>query len=161
MLTVAFQPAAGNILHGWFPIFAALGNFLFAELGSERSRGDVDGDDVAIFQQADEATLSRLRGDVTDAGSVGRAGKAAIGNESDGVAEAFAHDVAGGCEHLLHAGTALGTFIANDHHIAGLHFVGKDAGTSLFLALENNRRTAMHKHFRQYTGFFHDSALLR
>jgi hypothetical protein len=49
--------------------------------------------------------------------------------------------VAGRIEHLLHAGAALRTFVANHHHIAGNDLVGENAGHRIFLALENTGAT--------------------
>ena len=42
------------------------------------------------------------------------AGEAAVGDQGDVLAEAGAHDGAGGREHLGHAGAALGAFVADD-----------------------------------------------
>jgi P-type E1-E2 ATPase len=49
-----------------------------------------------------------LGGDVADHEAVAAAGEAAVGDERDVLAEALAHDGAGGAEHLAHAGAAAG-----------------------------------------------------
>jgi hypothetical protein len=57
-------------------------------------------------------------------------------------AQAHRLEVGGGVEHLLHAGAALGTFVADHHHLAGLHLAAEDAGHRRVLALEDPGRAA-------------------
>ena len=64
------------------------------------------------------AAVLGFGGDVADDEAVGAAGEAAVGDEGDVVAEAGAHDGAGGGEHLGHAGAALGAFVADDDDVA-------------------------------------------
>src|SRR5690606_31122015 len=61
------------------------------------------------------------------------AGEAAIGEQSAGFTQAFGFDVAGGIEHFLHAGAALGAFVADDDDIASLDLVVEDVVYSLIL----------------------------
>ncbi len=46
-------------------------------------------------------------------------------------------------QHFAHAGTALGTFIANDEDIAGFHLVGLHGGEAVFFAVEDTCGAAM------------------
>ncbi len=72
------------------------------------SPGDVDGDDVALFDQSDGATGGRLRRNVTDREPAGAAGEAAVREQRALFPEAFALEVRGRVEHFLHARAALG-----------------------------------------------------
>lgn len=76
----------------------------------------VDGDGVAVADETDRATLLGLRRDVADEEAVAAAGEAAVGDKRDVLAEAVAHDGRAGLQHLRHAGTALGTLVADDHN---------------------------------------------
>ena len=59
--------------------------------------------------------------------------KAAVGNQRAGFVEVLGFEVRRGVEHLLHAGTSLGSFVADDDRLARLHFVAENALDSLFL----------------------------
>ena len=49
---------------------------------------------------------------------MGAAGETSVGDEGDSLAEALTHDGAGGSEHLAHARSALGAFVADDDDVA-------------------------------------------
>src|SRR5207253_1494988 len=66
------------------------------------------------------------------------AGESAVGDEAHTLAEASAHDIGGGCEHLLHAGAAARAFVADDDDVAGFDFVFEDAGGGGFFGFENH-----------------------
>ena len=54
------------------------------------------------------------------------AGETTIGDQRAGFAEAHRFQEGGRVEHLLHAGTAFRSFVANDHHVAFYHFATED-----------------------------------
>ncbi len=72
---------------------------------------------------------------MADGQARGAAGEAPIGQQRAGLAQALGLDVAGGVQHLLHAGTALGAFVAHDHHVTSLHLVVQNIGHGLVLRL--------------------------
>ncbi len=51
--------------------------------------------------------------------STGAAGKTTVGQQGTGLAETLGFQIAGRVEHFLHARSALGSFIADNHDIAG------------------------------------------
>ena len=73
---------------------------------------------------------------MANTGSVRGSGKTAVRNKRHFRAKALPHNIGSGSQHFLHAGAALGSFIAYDNHIAGLHLPGKDAFAGLFLRLD-------------------------
>ena len=68
--------------------------------------------------------------------------KASVGDERDLVAQAHAHDGAGGAEHFLHARAAPRAFVADHHHIPGLDLARQDACHGFILRFEDARRAA-------------------
>ena len=62
-----------------------------------------------------------------------------------------------GGEHLLHAGPSLGPFVADHHDVARLDLPGNDTVVRVFLALEDDRRSAMLVHLRADSGRLDDS----
>jgi hypothetical protein len=69
--------------------------------------------------------------DVADRQARGAAGEAAVGDQGAGLAQSLRFQVAGRIEHLLHAGSAARAFVADQHHVAGLHdLAGQDAETA-------------------------------
>ena len=101
---------------------------------------------IAVFQQADGSADGRFGADMADAGAARAAAETAVGDQGDRFAESRAHDVAGGAEHLLHAGAALGAFVADDDDVAGLDLAGQDAFAGVFLALEDDGRAGVREH---------------
>ena len=53
----------------------------------------------------------------------------------------------GGVEHLAHAGAALGAFVADDHHVAGVDLACVDGGNGGVLAVEHAGRAGVDLHF--------------
>ena len=99
---------------GRLPLLAALGELLLGNLEVEDLLLGVDDDGVAVADKADGATLHGLGHDVADEEAVRTAGEAAVGDEGNVLAKTVAHDGRRGLEHLGHAGTALGTLVADD-----------------------------------------------
>ena len=75
--------------------------------------------DVAIGDGGDRAAVRGFGRDVADHKAVRGAGEAAVGEQSDGIAETSADQRGGDGEHFAHAGAALGSFVANHDDIAG------------------------------------------
>ena len=57
-------------------------------------------------------------------------------------AQPGAHDGRGGREHLRHAGPALGAFVANHDHLAGLDFLPRQRGEHVFFRIVDPGRAA-------------------
>ena len=59
------------------------------------------------------------------------------------LSSALRRDGRGDLQHLAHAGPALGAFIANDEHVAGLDLAGLHGGKAGLFGIEDARRAAM------------------
>jgi PAS domain S-box-containing protein len=142
-----------HLARAWLRGLPALGILLGAALGQlfvghqhvDAAVGDVDADAVAVAHQANRAAGSRFGRGVADRQARGAAREAAIGQQRAGFAQALGLDVAGGVEHLLHAGAALGAFVAHDHHVARLDLVGQDVGHRFVLRLDHVGRAFKHQ----------------
>ncbi len=128
-------------MHG----FAAGLQFLVGEIDADAAAGDVDLDAIAFLDQADGAALGGFGRDVADGQAGGAAGETTIGDQGTGLAEPLGFEIAGGVEHLLHAGPALRAFVADDDHVAGLDAVAEDGFDGGLLAFEDARRAAEHE----------------
>src|SRR5439155_23585123 len=62
----------------------------------------------------------------------------AVGQERDGFAQSFADQIGGGGEHFLHARTASGAFVPDDHHVPGFDLVHEDALGGVFFGFEDD-----------------------
>src|SRR5690606_21922112 len=110
-----------------------LRQLVVAEADVERSRGDVDLDDIPFVDQGDGATGGGLGADMANAGAAGRPADAAVGDQRDAVAQAAATYVGGAGEHLRHARPAARTFVADHDDVARLHLAIQHAlGGRLF-----------------------------
>ena len=103
--------------------------------------GDVDQDAIAFLYQTNGTAGSCFRRGVTDGQARGTTREATVGQQGAVLAQALGLQVTGRVEHFLHARTALGTFVADDDDIAGLHFVGEDAAHRAVLAFKDLRST--------------------
>ena len=101
----------------------------------------------------------RFGSDVAGHQAVRGAGETAIGQQSDGIAEACADERRGHREHFAHARAAARTFVTNHHHIAGLDLSLVDCGKRGFFAIENARGAA--EVLRVVPGNFDDAAFRR
>jgi hypothetical protein len=115
--------------------------------------GDIDSDQVSILHQSDGAALSRLRGDVPDAGSPGGAGKPSIRHDRRAMQIGVGHQGLGGGQDLGHPASP-GAFVADDHHGTGLDFSPDDGLVGGLLPVEDPRRPFMGAHFRGHRGVF-------
>jgi hypothetical protein len=101
--------------------------------------GDVDGDAVAVADQTDRPADGRFRRDVAGDEAVAGAREAAVGDQGD-VVDAAALQGGGDLQHLAHAGTALGAFVADDDDIAFADRAVLDGVEGVFLAVEDAGR---------------------
>src|SRR6266404_7669919 len=72
--------------------------------------------------------------------SVGGAAKAAIGEESNGVAEPCPDQCSRNGEHFAHARAAFWSFVANHDDVASFDFIFVDFGKSGFFTIEHASR---------------------
>ena len=86
--------------------------------------------------------------------------EASVGDEGTFLAHVHGLDVTGGIEHLLHAGTSLGTLMGDDHHVALLHLASEDALAGVFLRVEHHGRTREAPDAFVHTGGLHHAAVL-
>ncbi len=68
----------------------ALSEFRVGERDLERPLDRIEGDDVAVAEEADGPADGGLRADMADAEATGRAGEAPVGDEGDLVTHALA-----------------------------------------------------------------------
>src|SRR5690606_34659826 len=129
------RPGLGRLPAFLVLLLAAAGQLFVAHVQVDPAVGDVDLDEVAVPHQADGAAFGRFRGDVADGKPRCPAGEPAVGDQGAQFAEAFRLEVAGGIEHLLHARAAPRAFVADNDHVAGLHFAAQDARDGVLLAL--------------------------
>ncbi len=75
---------------GLHPRLATLGDLSLGDVELDQALLGVDGDLVALVDECNQAALVGFRGDMADHHAPGAAGEAAVGEESDRVAEALA-----------------------------------------------------------------------
>src|SRR5438067_2051428 len=76
---------------------------------------------------------------MADHQAMGRTGEAAVGDECNRIAQAFADERAGHAEHLAHPGTTDRTLVANHYDVAGLDLPGAHRFKRSLLAVEDAR----------------------
>ncbi len=123
--------------------------------------GDVDFNDVAVFNQTDHTAGSGFRADMSDTCTMSSAAETSVGDQCDFFAQTASHDITGRSKHFLHTGTAFRSFVADHHHITGFDFSGENAFSGFFLAFEDHSRTGMFEHFRRHAGSFDHAAVFR
>ncbi len=104
---------------------------------------DIDVDDIAFVDRGDGAAVEGFGRDVGHHEAVRGAAEAAVGDEGDFLGESGADNGAGDAQHLAHAGSAAGPFIADHNHVASLDAAFGDGGHGVFLAIEDARGTTM------------------
>ena len=112
-------------------------------LDLERSRVDIDRDQVPVADEGDRASPHRLGRDVADHHAPGRAAEAAVGDEHDRVAQAAPDDRGGDREHLRHARRPGRALVADDDDFARLDDSGVDGLQARRLRAEDARRAAV------------------
>src|SRR5262249_1189726 len=103
----------------------------------------------------------RLRCDVADRQAGRAAGEPAVGDQRAGPAQALALEEAGRVQHLLHAGTAAGALVPDDHYVTRLDLAAEDARHRRLLALEPDRRAGEPQQLRRDARGLHDRAVWR
>src|SRR4029077_3089192 len=103
-------------------------DFGVGELNVERALGNVERDDVAIVYCGDGAAIRGFRRDMAGHESMGGAGEASVGQQSDRIAKSRADQGCGHLEHLTHSGPALRPFVADHNNIASLDASILDGG---------------------------------
>ena len=88
--------------------------------------------------------------------SVRGAAEAAVGDQRHRFAESLADERSRDGQHFAHAGTALGSFVANHDHVAGLNFSLLHGFECRFLGIEYPRRSCVKNPL--VTGKLHDAA---
>ena len=97
---------------------------------------------------------------MADGEAGGAAGEAPVGEQGAGFAQAFGFQVAGGIEHFLHTGAALGPFVADDYDITGHDLLVQNGGHGIVLAFKYAGAAAELKNAVVYAGGFHHAAAL-
>ena len=101
---------------------------------------DVEGDGVAVRQGRYGAAVGGFGGDVAGHQAACGAGEAAVREEGDGLAQALADEGRGDAEHLAHAGSALGAFVADDDHVVFGDASGLHGAHGVFFGVEDAGR---------------------
>src|SRR5574343_732480 len=108
-----------------------LGEFFVGNRQMDATIRDIDLDGIAFFDEANGTAVGSLGRGVTNRETRGAAGKAPIGQQGALLAQPHRFQIRGRIKHLLHAGTTLRTFVANDNHVAGHDFAARAASTIL------------------------------
>jgi hypothetical protein len=114
--------------------------FRIAHIQTNAALWNIDFDGVAIFHQCERATLGRFGRHVTDREAGASAREPPVSDQRTRFSEALGFQVAGGIQHLLHAGSALRSFVADHHDVAGQHTIAENAFHCIVLAFEDARR---------------------
>ena len=130
-----------------FPLGHALAQCGVADLDFQNALIDVDVNGVAFVYGGDRSAQRGFGRDVAHHQAASGAAEAAVGQQRYRSAQAFADNRRSHAQHLAHAGTALGPFVADDHHVAGLDALSGDRGHGIFFGFENARRAAMAQAF--------------
>ena len=101
----------------------------------------VDRDRVAFLDERDRAAGLRLRRDVADDHAPRASREASVRDESDRLAEPLPDQRRGRREHLLHAGPALRSLVADHDDVAGADLLRHDRLHALRLGVEHARRS--------------------
>src|SRR5262245_40839096 len=126
----------------WLPGLAPFAQLGRTHLDIERALLCIDGDDVAVLDQADRPADGGFRSDVANAEAARAAGKPAVGDERNLVAGALAIESGRGGQHFAHAGAPLRALVADDKHLAILIVAPLDGCEAILFAVEAARRPA-------------------
>src|SRR5271165_324147 len=66
-------------------------------------------------------------------------GKPPVGDQCDLLPQTLAHDGGRWTQHFAHSGAAFRSLVADDHHVAGLHFAAQDSLQGGFFGIEYSR----------------------
>src|SRR5438034_5126212 len=124
-----------------FPARAAPRQFHFANVELDEQLVGIDRDRIAFFDQVDVSAGISLGRNVADHDAPRAAGEASVGDEADRLAQALPDERRSRCRHLLHARAALGSFVADDDHIARLDLLGHDRLEAGRFGIEYARRS--------------------
>mmetsp|Transcript_80 Transcript_80/g.176 ORF Transcript_80/g.176 Transcript_80/m.176 type:complete len:625 (-) Transcript_80:19-1893(-) len=138
ILNVLVQCAARGLERRSHPLGCAGGPLLVGDVEHlHHAGGGVDADDVAVLHQRDGPPHLRLGGHVAHHETVRAPREPTVSEERAFIPEPRPHDGAGGCEHLRHAGAALGPLVADhDHGALELGGVLAQLGQHLLLRVE-------------------------
>jgi hypothetical protein len=87
---------------------------------------------------------------------MGRAAETTIREKRHGFAETCADQCGGDTEHLTHAGTTFGAFVANNNNLASLNLPPGDGGHRLLFTIKHARWAALVQPL--VSGHFDDTA---
>ena len=93
---VAAEPAVFDARRPLLRLLRTRGDFRFGKLRVDRTLRNVDRDFIAILQKPDKSAFRSLGRNVSDAGAVGSAGEASVGDERDRFTEPGADDLGRG-----------------------------------------------------------------
>src|SRR5699024_11147095 len=105
-------------LFATFLLCATTLQFIFIDIQAQLTLAHVDGDGVAVFDQADNAAVCSLRRDVADGQSRSTTGEAAISDQGTCLAQTGALQEGSRVQHLLHARATSRALVADDDDIA-------------------------------------------
>ena len=105
--------------------------------------GNINGDRVVLFNEANRSAERRFWCNVRDHESVRCAREATVGDQRDLIAKPLANECGGDGEHLAHPWSANGTFVANHHHVARLDAVRANRREGGLFTIEDARGTAV------------------
>ena len=98
---------------------------------------DVDIDEVAVMNEADESAVSCLRRDVANRNTRRPTRESTVGDQCALCAQASTFQERGGMQHLLHPGPPGWAFIADDDDVARCHLLIEDSVDGILLRFED------------------------
>ena len=97
------------------------------------------------MDECDGASGGGFRRNVTHHHAPGAARKPAIGDQPHRFTQPLSNQRTGRCQHLWHAGSTLGTQVAQNHHVTSHNFPGQDGSQRRLLVVKNACRAGHHR----------------
>jgi hypothetical protein len=141
------------------PVGETRRDFGVVDIEIEATRIDIEHDGIAVAHCGNGSADGCFGRNVPRHEAVGRAGEAAVGEESDGFAEARAHEGGGYAQHLAHARSAAWALVTDDDDIAFPDAAVLHGVKGVLFPIEGTCWTAVHA--ASATGDFHDATVGR
>jgi hypothetical protein len=142
-----------------FPLGQSISDFRIRKIDIQSPFGDVKNDRIPFPEGGNRSAVSRFRRYMTGHEATRGAAESPVGHQSNGLPQPLANQGAGHTQHFAHAGTTLGAFIANDHHVAGFDGAGGNGFHGVFFPVEDASRPSMMQAL--ITSHFDNAALRR
>ena len=96
---------------------------------------------------------------MADGSAAGSAGEASVCDQSDSGVKSHTGDRGSGVEHLTHAGTALGSFVADHDNVSFIDLAAGDGSDGILFAVKDAGRTFMDHHLGKDSAALDDAGI--